>query len=142
MTLEELEAGITEDAKIDATRLDSESLNIPTLHAKWMIILVHEERELKGLKIRLATLNKELYELYAGKAPDEEYKKRNFHLKVLDKHAPLYIESDEAMIKLKSKIEMQGLKVDLVKEFIKQLNQRGFAIKNAIDYQKFKNGGY
>jgi hypothetical protein len=51
-----------------------------------------------------------------------------------------FLEGDENLIKLKSKIAVQEVKVKMVEEFLKALNNRNFTIKSAIDWQKMMNG--
>ena len=62
------------------------------------------------------------------------------NLKVLNKDISSYVERDDAVIAVKNKKETQELKVEMITEFLKSINQRSFNIKNYIEFNKFKNG--
>jgi len=47
--LEEILSMWKEDAQVDTVDLDTESLNIPNLHAKWLNILSKERLKLRSL---------------------------------------------------------------------------------------------
>ena len=51
-----------------------------------------------------------------------------------------YIDSDKDMITYNMKIAYQKEKIDFLESVIKTVNIRGFHIKNAIDWEKFKVG--
>jgi hypothetical protein len=50
------------------------------------------------------------------------------------------MDADPKLIELKSKIVVNEVKVKMVEEFLKALNNRNFTIKSAIDWQKMMNG--
>jgi hypothetical protein len=52
----------------------------------------------------------------------------------------MYLESDKQIIEKNMKIVMQKEKLAFLEEVIKNLNQRNFQIKNAIDWRKFTQG--
>lgn len=146
MKYDDIKALMTIDAKIDPLKISEESINIPVLHNKWLIILTDEKRILKLVnsefdKIYLAKLS-----YYSGKAPDQEYIDNPYYnnviknLKVLNKDIASYVERDDAVIAVKNKKETQELKVEMITEFLKSINQRSFNIKNYIEFTKFKNG--
>ena len=51
-----------------------------------------------------------------------------------------YIESDEDVIKLKQQLVVLQEKINYLESIIKMINNRGFQIKNALDWLKFTNG--
>jgi hypothetical protein len=53
---------------------------------------------------------------------------------------PMHIDSDSDIIKSTLRIAVQQEKVDVLESIIKSLNGRGYNIKAAIDYEKFKTG--
>lgn len=53
----------------------------------------------------------------------------------------MYIEADPVVQSYALRIEMQKEKVDFVEAIIKSLVTRGYQIKGAIDWEKFKMGG-
>ena len=52
----------------------------------------------------------------------------------------MYLESDKDIIQSSVKIVNQKEKLAFLEEVIKNINQRNFQIKNAIDWKKFTNG--
>ena len=52
----------------------------------------------------------------------------------------MYIDSDKEIIEKNMRIVMQKEKLDFLEEVIKNLNQRNFQIKNAIEWRKFTQG--
>jgi hypothetical protein len=51
------------------------------------------------------------------------------------------MEADKDMITLSLKIGIQNEKIDLLESIIKTILSRGYNIKAAIDWEKFKMGG-
>ena len=51
-----------------------------------------------------------------------------------------YIESDDDVIKLKQQLVVLQEKVSYMDSVIRMINNRGFQIKNALDWLKFTNG--
>ena len=61
-------------------------------------------------------------------------------MKVLKSDLNMYLDSDKDVIKHMYKIEYQKEKIDFLESVIRTINNRGFHIKNAIDWEKFKVG--
>ena len=61
-------------------------------------------------------------------------------LKILKTDLPQYIGSDGDIIKMNQKIAYQKEKIEFLESVIRTINNRGFQIKNAIDWEKFKVG--
>lgn len=141
MDLEEIQELIKVDSEINPLNLGEESLNISKIHGKWIVILCNEQRLLKAINIKLSNVTKERIEYYTGKAPDSVYKEKGaFNMKILNKDLQLYLDSDIEINAIKTKKEMLEIKIGLINEFIKGLNQRTFNIKNAIEWKRFQNG--
>ena len=52
----------------------------------------------------------------------------------------MYVDGDEEVIEMNLKIGYQKEKVDFLENAIRSLTNRGFNIKSAIDWEKFKVG--
>jgi hypothetical protein len=63
-----------------------------------------------------------------------------FSLKVLKSDLHIYLDSDKDLMAFQLKLEMQKEKIDFLENIIKSLNTRGYQIKSAIDWEKFKVG--
>ena len=60
--------------------------------------------------------------------------------KILKQDLPIYLESDEELIKAKQKVEYNAMCMDSCERILKQIQQRGWDIKNAIEWRKFVDG--
>ncbi len=143
MQLDELFELWKKDSGIDRTELGEESANIPKLHYKYYKHYAQERLTLKKLEAEYKSLYKDKWEYYQGNLPDEDLKERGwdpFQLKVLKSDLNTYIDSDKDIINHMYKIEYQKEKIDFLESVIRTINNRGFHIKNAIDWEKFKVG--
>lgn len=141
MILEDILNDIKKDSVIDQANLDRSSLLISELHAKWYRILSAETMLLKKCMNEKCCVLKDRTEYYLGRKPDSAYVEEPLQLKIIQKDLPLYLDADQKVIEISNKVQSQTVKVNVIEGFIKELNQRSFNIKNAIDYMKFKNGG-
>ena len=60
--------------------------------------------------------------------------------KVLKSDANTYIDVDKEVIEQTLKIGIQHEKIELLESIIKSIMNRGFQIKNAIDFMKWQSG--
>ena len=51
-----------------------------------------------------------------------------------------YVDSDNELMKLDTRISIQEEKVEVLTAIIKAIHQRGYDIKSAIEWRKFTNG--
>jgi len=142
MTNEELFAEWEKDAKIDATQLDVESLKIPQLHSKYTQLYFKERAKLKGLKAKLATLRLEKFE-FLTQGPCDETRARGWKYpggKILKGDVPMYLDGDPDMIQLNLQVGMLEERLNFLDSIVRNLNNRGFQIKNAVDFMKWTHG--
>ena len=137
MTLEELQKLAEKDLKINDTELDLESLKTPQLHNKYLKFLNKWKLLLSKAQIDYYTMRKEKWEYYTGKAPQQVYAEKPFNLKILKTDIDKYMDADPELVKLKSKVEYIQAVIDFLDRTLKQISNRGFQIKNAIDWRKF-----
>lgn len=131
------------DTKIDHTELSSEALRIPQLHHKYFQIYSHEKLVLRKYESDLKKLKLEKYEFFT-QGPTQETAAKGWNLppigKVIKSEVNNYIDADDDIIALTLKVGIQQEKVDFLDSVIRSLNSRGFLIKSAIDFEKFKVG--
>lgn len=143
--IEDIISSWREDCKLDDTELDIEALKIPNLHAKYLKMLAEHRVKLRALRIKQKQLNQTLYDYYKGDLNNPEdlatIKRDPWPKTVLKQDMPMYIESDEEMVKMNSKVAMQEEIVGVCEEILKSINNRGFQIKNAIDWRRLTNFG-
>ena len=141
VTLETLQEMWEKDAKIDRDNLHEESLNVPSLHAKYFelyntIFLLRKKAEQQRKNIR-----HERYEYFSGKADPEVYQKDPFGKKIRDKDTMTkYLDADKKLIDISLKIDYYEVLLSYIESILKQINNRTYQIKNAIEWQKFIAG--
>ena len=143
MKLEEIHDRWGEDCDIDRTELGEESLKLPKFHSKYLRIYSEERLLLKKMEEYRKEYVKLKYDYYRGILPEEDLKENGwqpFQLNVLKSEVTMYIESDKDIIKMNLRLAHQQEKVDVLDSIIKSIKDRGFQIKNAIEYEKFKVG--
>ena len=70
----------------------------------------------------------------------EKYGWEPFLDKILKTEISSYIDADEDIFKIKRNITVMQEKINYLDSVIKMINNRGFQIKSAIDWIKFKSG--
>ena len=140
MNLEEIQQQAEKDLKLDDTELDIESLKTPELHNKYLKLLSKFSLLLKKADSDYAVLHKDKWEYYTGKADSKVYMEKPFDLKILRADVDKYLLSDSEIILLSQKIEYLRTVVNHIEQVLKQINNRTFQIKNAIEWKKFTMG--
>ena len=140
MTFDELQALADKDLKINDTELDLESLKTPQLHNKYMKFHNQYTNLLKKSEQDLARLTREKWEYYTGKADPSVYQVKPINLKILKQDVDKYLKLDDELIKLEQKVTYVQSVVDYLDRTVKIISNRGFQIKNAIDWRKFTSG--
>ena len=130
------------DLTIDKSNLTSSSIDTPLMVNKYYNILIEEARIYKILEGKLSQLYKEKYDYYLSLADPSVYIKKPWNRKVLKSDVDMYINSDQDYIDMHNKIETQKFKVKYLEEIIKQFNQRTYTIKNILENEKFRAGGF
>lgn len=143
MKLEEIQEHWEKDSCIDRTELGEESLRIPQLHSKYYKIFSAERMILRKLEYQYSSLKHKKYEYYNGTISEEELKENGWDpnpLKILRTDIPMYIESDNDIITIQTRIDIQKEKMEFLESIIKSLPNRGYQIAQAITWEKFKVG--
>lgn len=129
------------DSKMDMDNLHTEAINIPVLHAKYhdlynKIMLLKSRAEQQRKNIR-----HERYEFYSGKADPEVYQENPFPKKIRDKETmQKYLDADEKLSGVSLKIEYYDVMLKYIEEILKQITNRTYQIKNAIEWSRFTAG--
>ena len=129
------------DSQIDADNLHTESLKVPALHAKYHemfnnFLLLRKKAEQQRKNIR-----HERYEYYSGKADPEVYIENPFGKKIRDKDTMTkYLDADDKLKQINLKIDYYETLLNYCESILKQISNRTYQIKNAIEWQKFIAG--
>ena len=141
ITLDKLQEMWEKDAKIDPDNLHTESLNIPSLHAKYFelyntILLLRKKADQQRKNIR-----HERYEYFSGKSDPDVYIKDPFPKKIRDKDTmQKYLDADQKLSTSSLKIEYYDTMLTYIESILKVIQNRTFQIKNAIEYMRFQSG--
>ena len=141
INLEAIQEMSEKDAKIDRDNLHEESLNIPSLHAKYFelyntIFLLRKKAEQQRKNVR-----HERYEYYSGKADPEVYEKDPFGNKIRDKDTmQKYLDADEKLSTTSLKIDYYDTMLVYLESILKVIQNRTYQIKNAIEIMRFNSG--
>ena len=140
MNIEELQELADKDLKINDSELDLESIKTPQLHNQFMKHLTKFKLMLSRADSELHIVKRTKWEYYTGKSDPSIYIEKPFNLKILRQDVDKYIDSDEDIIKLKQKSDYLNTVVDFLDRTVRQISNRTFTIKNAIDWKKFISG--
>jgi len=144
MKLEEIHEMWSQDCTMNRHDLSEEALKIPKMHSKYLRLFSEEKMILKRMTQEFKELALLKFDYYRGILPDEDLRAQGwepFRLSVLKSDIDKYLEADQDIIKFNLKISLQQEKVDTLESIIKSISNRGFLIKSAIDFEKFKVGG-
>ena len=143
MKLEDIQELWHRDSEIDYTELGTESIRIPQIHDKYLKIFTDERIRLKGIEFELSKMVRTKTEYYSGKMSQEELERYGWEQylgRLLKNEIVKYIESDDDIIKLKQQLVVLQEKINYLDSVIRMINNRGFQIKNALDWLKFSHG--
>ena len=141
LNLEAIQEMWEKDAKIDRDNLHEESLNIPSLHAKYFelyntIFLLRKKAEQQRKNIR-----HERYEYFSGNADPEVYIDNPFGKKIRDKDTMTkYLDADEKLSNASLKIDYYDTMLTYIESILKVIQNRTYQIKNAIEFMRFNAG--
>ena len=141
LDLETIQNMWEKDSKMDPDNLHTESLNIPTLHSKYHqiynnIFLLRKKAEQQRKNIR-----HERYEYFSGKADPEVYIENPFPKKIRDKDTMTkYLDADDKLSSASLKIEYYDTMLVYLESILKQITNRTYQIKNAIEFMRFNAG--
>ncbi len=139
--LESIQEMWEKDAQIDRDNLHDESLNIPSLHAKYFelyntIFLLRKKAEQQRKNIR-----HERYEYFSGKSDPQVYIDDPFPKKIRDKDTmQKYLDADDKLSNSSLKIDYYDTILVYLESILKVIQNRTFQIKNAIEFMRFNAG--
>ena len=141
LDLEAIQGMWEKDSKIYRDNLHEQYLNIPSLHAKYFelyntIFLLRKKAEQQRKNIR-----HERYEYFSGKADPDVYIDNHFPKKIRDKDTmQKYLDADEKLSTVCLKIDYYDTMLVYIESILKQITNRTYQIKNAIEFMRFNSG--
>lgn len=132
------------DSVIDSTEPGKELLKIPTLHNKYLKILVKHRLAMKRINFDYARMRRVKEEYYNGSLTQEEldeYGWEQFLLNVKTKYGiDKYLESDKDLIRLLEKKMYHDEAVAVCESIMQELKSRHWELKSYIDWERFIGG--
>ena len=145
MKLEDIFGLWEQDSKVDLYNLSQESIKIPKLHHKYYEIFSKERLNLRRMEGDFRLLNRNKHDWYSGSMDEDTLKELEWEpylQKIMKSEISMFVDSDKDIINFNLKLALQREKTELLESIIKSLTNRGFQIKAAIDFEKFKSGSY
>ena len=143
MNLSDYRLMAQDDLLIDETQLDSESSRTPQIHSKYLNFLTDEKLKLAKIQSDFKVMKKKKWLYYTGKISEEELHEENwepFELTVLKTDIDKFLEADDDLQIISSKIKYAEIVVEYLESVIKIINNRQWNIRSVIDWLKFTNG--
>jgi CRISPR/Cas system-associated endonuclease/helicase Cas3 len=144
MTLDEIFTEWETDSKIDRTEIGEELRRLPMLHGKYWRFFSEERLRLRMLEGDMKVLKLAKGTFYQD-GPDEVSREKGWEYpprgRLLRGDVPQYVDADQDILKMQTRIDIQKEKVDLLDSIIRHIKDRGFHLGHLKDWIKFENGG-
>lgn len=144
MTLNEVFEMWEKDSTINPSELGNAALDLAKLHHKYYSVFARERLMLRKLESEMKSLKLSKQEFYVD-GPTEDQIELGWKLpakgRILKSDVSTYMDADNDIIQLNLKIAYQQEKIDALESIIRMIRDRGFHIKSAIDFERFKVGG-
>ena len=124
-----------------STDLGQLALDIPFQHNKYLNHYTDIQQIKTSLEFEIREMVRDKREYYSGEVDAKTYAAKPFgsSIKTSEK-MKVYLESDEEIINLEAKIKYLDQMLYWLDQVMKQISNRGFQIKSAIEWEKFVNG--
>lgn len=140
---EDILASWAEDAPIDRDELGEAAINCARLHAKYLQQYAAARVKLRALKMQREKLAHEKYIFYT-QGPTPETTAKGWKLPPIGRiqraDAPSYVTNDPDVQMIDSKIMICEERVQILDHIMKAIQNRGFNIKTAVDWAKYRDG--
>jgi len=145
---EKLRADWTEDSHVDfqfknkqySADLGQLALDIPFQHNKYLNHYTDISQIKSSLEFEIRKLVREKREYYSGEADAKVYAAKPFGSRLSSAEMKTYLESDDEIIQLEAKIKYLDQMLYWLDQVMRQISNRGFQVKSAIEWEKFVNG--
>lgn len=139
-TLDEFYNDTKQDLTIEESELDRESLRTPYLYDKYLKMYQKTKLHLREVEQRYNEIKLEKHRYYSGNADPEVYKKSPFGIKVVKQDLEMYLNADPDLAKATDLVEYVSAIKDFLEKTLKNVENRNWNIKNAIEWRKFLSG--
>ena len=142
MKIDDIKLMIEKDTAFlkEESHMDTSSLSIPELHAKYLQLIYDEKLALEYFKTEYKVLKRDKWLYYTGKADPQVYKKKPFNLTILKADVDKFLDADTDLNAIHLKVKAQEEKLNLITDIVKTIVGHSFSVGNAIKWKKFLNG--
>lgn len=142
MKIDDIKLMIEKDTAFlkEESHMDTSSLCIPELHAKYLQLIYDEKLALEYFKTEYKVLKRDKWLYYTGKADPEVYKEKPFNLTILKADVDKFLDADTDLNAIHLKVKAQEEKLNLITEIVKSIVGHSFSVGNAIKWKKFLSG--
>lgn len=142
MKIDDIKLMIEKDTAFlkEESHMDTSSLSIPELHAKYLQLIYDEKLALEYFKTEYKVLKRDKWLYYTGKADPEVYKEKPFNLTILKADVDKFLDADTDLNAIHLKVKAQEEKLNLITDIVKTIVGHSFSVGNAIKWKKFLNG--
>ena len=133
------------DCEIDITRIADELIRTPNLHSKYLEQLMKARAKRRNEDIRLRELRSLKKRYYNGQMDRDELEAAGWPAyqgpKVLKSDMADLLNEDHDIMDQETKVEYWDSVLDALEKIVKEINQRGWALRVLVDWLKFQAGG-
>jgi hypothetical protein len=144
MNLEELMQQWEQDSKIDDNHLGEASTESPNLHSKYINTMVSYKLKLAKIRGDYNLLRKTKFRYYRGELSRQELEDLGWDqwqgVKPLRNEMDEFLQGDTDLVQMEQKVEYLNTIVYFLEEVLKQIRQRDWQIRTAVDWKKFLVG--
>lgn len=143
MNIDEIHVEWESDCDINLMNISEEARRVPKLHAKYSRFYTNEHTKLRRLRAEHNKLVALKRDYYLGEMSKEELDELNwepFQKRILKNEVKDYIDADSHVIKHNLKIGEQDEIVELLESILRSINNRGYLLKTALDFERFRTG--
>lgn len=145
MILENINSEWKKDSPIDESNISGEALSIPKLQSKYIdfltrlkLALVKTERDFNKMK----NIKSKYYRGEMGKEELDKYGWVQYQgNKPLKTELETFLKSDDDLNDYGDIMKIQQATIDVLEKILKEINNRNFHCRVAVDWNKFINGG-
>lgn len=130
------------DAEIDQTEPGKELIKIPTLHSKYLGILIKHKIASKKAHFDYLRMRKVKIDYFSGRMDQEELDAHGWQpfQFVLKSDVNAYLEGDNDLIKMLEKKVYHEETVSVLESIMNELKQRTWQLRDYISWEKFIGG--
>jgi len=144
MNIEQILDEWAKDCVVDKTELADESLRTISLHSKYIRLYKIEKLKLIKLLKEYPKLKLAKHEFYSM-GPSKETQELGWEMPargaIIKTEVDMYLQADQDIIDANLRISYAQEKADLLMDIVKEVNNRRWSIRAAIDFQKWIGGG-